>query len=76
MLDLDAARRLAADDDRFASQLDDVTTALKGQVSDAQDVDMAETLSRLSQTQTQLQASYQLIAMLRGLSLANVLGGG
>ena len=59
-----------------SSQLDDVGTALKGQVSDAQDVDMAETLSRLSQTQTQLQASYQLIATLRGLSLANVLGGG
>ena len=43
---------------------------LKQQVSNAQDVDLAVTLSRLSALQTQLQSSYQLIASLRELSLS------
>ncbi len=47
-----------------------VTTALQGQLSDAQDVDTAKTLTDLSQTQTQLQASYQLIAQIKGLTLS------
>ena len=42
--------------------LSDAGTALTAQMSNAQDVDMATTLSELSQAQTQLQASYQLIA--------------
>jgi len=46
-----------------------VTTALQGQLSNAQDVDTAKTLTALSQTQTQLQASYQLIAQMKGLTL-------
>jgi len=40
------------------------------------DVDMAAALSRLSQLQTQLQASYQMIAQVSGLSLARFLSGG
>ena len=44
-------------------------TALQAQASSAQDVDMAATLSELTKTQTQLQASYQLIAGLQSLSL-------
>ena len=53
--------------------LSDSTTALTAQVSDAQDVDMAKTLSDLSQVQTQLQASYQLIANTKSESLVNYL---
>jgi flagellin-like hook-associated protein FlgL len=55
------------------TQLGDTQTALTGQVSSAEDVDMAATLSQLSQVQTQMQASYQLIATLSGLSLAKFL---
>lgn len=43
---------------------------LQQQVSHAQDVDLAATLSRLTALQTQLQSSYQLIASLRELSLS------
>jgi len=53
--------------------LGDVRTALTGQVSSVQDTDMAATLSSLTQVQTQLQASYQVIASLSGLSLAKFL---
>ena len=53
--------------------LSDTATALTTQVSSAQNVDMAATLSDLTQTQTQLQASYQLIAGETGLSLAKFL---
>ena len=48
-------------------------TALTGQVSSAENVDMAATMSQLSLVQTQMQASYQLIATLNGLSLAKFL---
>lgn len=58
---------------RTQSQLADAQTALTGQVSPAENVDMAATLSQLSLVQTQLQASYQLIATLSGLSLAKFL---
>jgi flagellar hook-associated protein 3 FlgL len=57
-----------------SQQLGDATVALKDQISNAQDVDMADTLTRLSATQTQLQASYQLMSTLRSLSLVNFLG--
>lgn len=50
-------------------------TALTGQVSDAEDVDMAATLSRLSLVQAQLQSSYQMIASAQSLSLARFLSG-
>ena len=45
-----------------ATTLSDTANALTTQVSSAQDVDMAQTLSNLSLVQTQLQASYQVIA--------------
>ena len=51
----------------------DTSTALKGQLSSAEDVDMASTLTQLSQVQTQLQASYQLIAGEENLSLTRYL---
>jgi flagellar hook-associated protein 3 FlgL len=53
--------------------LSDTQTALNGQLSSAQDVDMTTTLTNLSLTETQLQASYQLIATVSGLSLAKFL---
>lgn len=48
-------------------------TATAKQVSNAEDIDMAATLTKISSLQTQLQASYQLIAGAKGLSLVNVL---
>ena len=48
--------------------------ALSKQLSTAEDVDMARTLSDLSLVQTQLQASYQLIVNLNSLSLTKFLG--
>lgn len=67
-------RQAAIREDR--ARLDQAATALRGQVSNVEDVDMAETLSRLSLTQTQLQASYQLLAGLQSLSLTKFLGAG
>jgi flagellar hook-associated protein 3 FlgL len=58
------------------NRLADTQTALTGQVSSAEDVDMAATLSQLSLVQTQMQASYQLIATLNGLSLVKFLAVG
>jgi flagellar hook-associated protein 3 FlgL len=58
------------------TRLADTATALTGQVSAAEDVDMAATLSLLSLVQTQMQASYQLISMLNGLSLVKFLSVG
>ncbi len=55
------------------TQLSDTATALTGQVSDVQNVDMAKTLSELTQMNTQLQASYQLLASENGLSLVKFL---
>ncbi len=57
------------------TRLGDTTTVLQGQVANVEDVDMAEVLSRLSLTQTQLQASYQLLAGLQSLSLTKFLAG-
>ncbi len=51
----------------------DTQTALTTQVSFAQDADMASTLSNITLVQTQLQASYQVIASMSGLSLAKLL---
>ncbi len=55
------------------TSLGDVATALTGQVSAVQNVDMAVTLSNLTATQTQLQASYRLISGANSLSLATFL---
>jgi flagellin-like hook-associated protein FlgL len=46
-------------------------TAIRTQLSDIQDVDMTEAITRLTQTQTQLQASFQLLSSLKNLTLAN-----
>jgi flagellar hook-associated protein 3 FlgL len=53
--------------------LGDMTTALKAQLSTAEDADLASTLSQLSAVQTRLQASYQLIAGSASLSLTKYL---
>jgi flagellar hook-associated protein 3 FlgL len=58
------------------TNLSDTQTTLTTQVGDAQNVDMAATLSNLTQTQTQLQSSYQLIGMLSQLSLIKYLPAG
>jgi len=55
------------------TQLSDTALALTTQLSAVQNVDMTKTLSSLMQMQTQLQASYQLIAGENGLSLAKFL---
>ena len=55
------------------TQLTDQTTALTAQVSPAENVDMAQTLSNLSLVQTQLQSSYQLISGQSALSLVKFL---
>jgi flagellar hook-associated protein 3 FlgL len=55
------------------TQLGDMSTALTTQVSSAEDVDMASTLSQITLTQTQLQASYQLISGMQNLSLVKYL---
>jgi flagellar hook-associated protein 3 FlgL len=50
-----------------------VSTALSSQVSNAQNVDMAVTISKLTLVQTQMQASYQMIANVNSLSLTKYL---
>jgi flagellin-like hook-associated protein FlgL len=55
------------------TQLADTSTALSTQLSNVQDVDMASTLSKLTSTQTQLQASYRLITGENSMSLLNYL---
>jgi flagellar hook-associated protein 3 FlgL len=50
--------------------LSDTLTSLTKQVASVEDVDMASTATASSQVQTQLQASYKLIADLPDLSLA------
>ena len=56
-----------------ATAMATTSTALQGQVSNVEDVNMAQTLSQLTQTQTRLQESYQLIANLQTLSLSKFL---
>ena len=53
--------------------LGDMSTALTTQVSGVEQVDMTATLSQLTQAQTQLQSSYQVIASLQSLSLTRYL---
>jgi flagellar hook-associated protein 3 FlgL len=55
------------------TQLSDTSTALSGQLSNVQNADMTATLSNLTATQTQLQASYRLITSETSLSLVNFL---
>lgn len=51
----------------------DTATALTTQVGNVQDVDVAQAMSNLTLVQTQLQASYQVIAGTSGLSLTKFL---
>jgi flagellar hook-associated protein 3 FlgL len=51
----------------------DTATALKSQISSVQDADLTQVATQLSDAQTQLQASYQLISNLSTLSLAKFL---
>ena len=53
--------------------LGDSITALQTQLSGVQNANMTQTLSQLTQIQTQLQASYQLISSLSTYSLAKFL---
>ena len=52
---------------------DDITVTLTTQLASIEEVDMAETISRLDATKTQLEASYRAIAMVSALSLTNFL---
>ncbi|GGJ12006.1 flagellin [Neoroseomonas lacus] len=51
----------------------EVTVTLTTQLAAIQEVDMADTISQLNATKTQLEASYRAIAMVQGLSLTNFL---
>jgi flagellar hook-associated protein 3 FlgL len=55
------------------AQMADTVTALTTQVGAVQNVDMAKTMSDLTLVQTQLQASYQMIAGMSALSLVKFL---
>jgi flagellar hook-associated protein 3 FlgL len=56
-----------------ATSLSDTASALATQVGAVQDVNMSSTATELSLVQTQLQASYQVIANMDGLSLVSYL---
>jgi flagellar hook-associated protein 3 FlgL len=56
-----------------STQLSDAATAMQTQLSSAEDVDTATAMTKLSTVQTQLQASYQMIAAEQGLSLVKYL---
>jgi flagellin-like hook-associated protein FlgL len=51
----------------------DVTITLSGQLASIEEVDMAETISRLQATRTQLEASYRAISIASGLTLTRFL---
>jgi len=51
----------------------DLGVALKSQLSDVEEVDLAATLAAIQDTQTRLQASWKALAMLSGLSLTQFL---
>lgn len=51
----------------------EVSATLKTQLSSIEEVDVADTISRLQATQTQLAASYQAISLVSGLTLTRFL---
>ncbi len=53
--------------------LSQISTALSTQLSSVEEVDVAAAITKASALQTQLQASYQIIAQSKSLSLANFL---
>ena len=67
---------LGATEERLAAisqRHKDVTVTLTTQLASIQEVDMADTITQLDATRTQLEASYRAIAMVQGLSLTNYL---
>ncbi len=58
---------------RAAERHEAVSVALARQLADAQEVDLAETLSELQRVRTTLEASYRAIGSLAGLTLARFL---
>jgi flagellar hook-associated protein 3 FlgL len=50
-----------------------LNTTLGSQLADVEEVDLATTLTALQDTQTRLQASWQALSMLSGLSLTDFL---
>jgi len=56
-----------------ATSAGDTSTALQTQLTSVEDVDTATALTSLSAVQTQLEASYKLVAATQGLSLVNYL---
>ena len=54
-------------------QAGETVTSLQAQVSSVEDVDLAAALTRATNLQTQLQASYQILAGLRNLTLSKYL---
>jgi flagellin-like hook-associated protein FlgL len=59
--------------DQRKSALSATSTALSAQLSSVEDVDVAAALTKASSLQTQLEASYQIIAGSRSLTLASFL---
>jgi flagellar hook-associated protein 3 FlgL len=55
------------------TELGDTATTLQSQLSNLQDADLTQVATQLSQAQTQLQASYQVLASLGTLTLARFL---
>ncbi len=72
-LEAGALGNLQADLKSRKEQSATTVTSLQAQVSGAEDVDLAGTLTRVASLQTQLQASYQVIAGLRDLTLSKYL---
>ena len=64
---------LQADLEARKATLGAVQVTLARQVSDVEDADMAQVATRVASLQAQLQASYQVIAGVRSLTLANFL---
>lgn len=56
-----------------SSSLDQMTTALTAQLGDSKDADLAAVSTQLTQTQNQLEASYSIIANMKGMTLASYL---
>jgi flagellar hook-associated protein 3 FlgL len=70
---------LGARQDRLTTtgnDLTDAATALNTQLSDVQEADLSQVATELTAAQTQLQASYQVVASLGQLSLAKFLPAG
>lgn len=57
----------------IAQRHSDVTVTLKTQLAGIEEVDMAETIARLTATRTQLEASYSAISMVSSLRLTSFL---